>query len=123
MMYIETIWQDILYAVRMMRKNSAFAIAAVLTLALGIGANAAIFSVIRAVLLKPLGYRDADRLVRISVDHLRRNQQDDPFTLSQFEEMNAGARSFSGVGAYGPPESLTISGLGEPEVLKGARVS
>ena len=63
---LETISQDSLYALRTLRKNPAFAVTAVLTLALGIGANTAIFSVIRAVLLKPLPYRDADRLVHIS---------------------------------------------------------
>jgi len=56
---LETISQDLLYALRTMGKNPAFAVTAVLTLALGIGANTAIFSVIRAVLLKPLPYRDA----------------------------------------------------------------
>jgi hypothetical protein len=63
---LETIWQDTLYAARAMRKNPVFAATAVFILALGIGGNTAMFTVIRAVLLKPLDYRDPDKLVRIS---------------------------------------------------------
>jgi len=60
------IWQDALYALRAMRHNPAFAATAVLTLALASGGNTVMFTVIRAVLLKPLQYRDPDRLIRIS---------------------------------------------------------
>jgi hypothetical protein len=56
-------WQDILYALRAMRKNPTFAAAAALTLSLGIGGNTAIFTMIRSVLLRPLDYPDPDRLV------------------------------------------------------------
>ncbi len=111
--FLETIWQDTLYALRAMRQNPAFAATAVLTLALAIGGNTAMFTVIRAVLLKPLQYRDPDRLVNLSGGA----------TPSRFFEMKAGARSFTGLGATTGEENITLSGAAEPEVLKGARVS
>jgi hypothetical protein len=63
--WIENLGQDIRYGALMLRKNPSFAVVVVLTLALGIGANTAIFSVVNAVLLRPLSYRDADRLITV----------------------------------------------------------
>ena len=61
----ETLWQDSRYGVRMLRKYPGFALTVMITLGLGIGANATIFSVINAVLLEPLPYREPDRLIRL----------------------------------------------------------
>jgi putative ABC transport system permease protein len=121
--FLESTWQDIPYALRTLRKNPAFILTAVLTLALGIGGNTAIFTVIRAVLLKPLEFRDPDRLVYFSIDNARRNVRNASFSLTQFTEMQSTAKSFSGLGAYGRPDNVTLSGIGEPETLKAARVS
>ena len=110
---LATIWQDTLYTLRTMRKQPAFAATAVLTLALAIGGNTAMFTVIRAVLLKPLPYPDSDRLVSISGGA----------TPARFAEMKAAARSFSGIGAFTNEDSPTLSAGAEPEVLKGTRVS
>jgi|SRR5579862_7009032 len=111
--FLETIGRDALFALRTMRKQPAFAATAVLTLALAIGGNTVMFTVIRAVLLKPLQYRDPDRLVHICCGA----------TPSRFAEMNAAAQSFTGLGAYTFQENLTFSGAAEPEVLKSVRVS
>jgi putative ABC transport system permease protein len=109
---LETIWQDTLYAVRAMRRIPAFAATAILTLALAIGGNTAMFTVIRAVLLKPLQYRDP-----IGWCHLGRRHA---VTIC---EMQAGAHSFTELGASPRQENITLSGGAEPEVLKGVRVS
>src|SRR6266849_2960155 len=107
------------YAYRILAKQAGFTITAVLTLALGIGGNTAIFTVIRAVLLKPLEYRDPDRLVYFSVDNPRLHLSDNSFGLGQLEEFRAAAKSFTALAAYGRPENVMLSGRGEPEALKG----
>ena len=110
---IETIWQDTRYALRTMRSRPVFAATAIVTLALAIGGNTAMFTVIRAVLLQPLQYREPDRLVRMA----------DGATPSRFAEMKAGAHSFSEIGAFTGLEDLALSGGAEPEVLKAVHVS
>jgi putative ABC transport system permease protein len=110
---LETIWQDTLYALRTMRRKPAFTATAVLTLALAIGGNTAMFTVIRTVLLKPLQYSDPDRLVSISGGA----------TPTLFADIKSGARSFTELGAFTSEENITLSGGVEPEVLKGERVS
>ena len=110
---LEPLWQDIRYALRGMRKKPAFAATAVLTLALGIGGNTAMFTVIRAVVLKPLPYRDPDRMVSISGGA----------TPTRFSEMKAAARSYTELGTYVGPENITLSGGAEPEVLRCIRAS
>lgn len=120
---LESLWQDVRYALRTMRKSAVFTLTAILTLAIGIGGNTAIFTVIRAVLLKPLAFRAPDRLVYLAVDHPREDRFDAQFQLSRFEHMQK-AQVFADLGAYGGNlESMTLSGQGDPEALRGARVS
>lgn len=110
---IQTIWQDVRYALRTLRKNPIFAATTILTLALGIGATTAIFTVVHGVLLKPLAYPDADRLVRITGGA----------TATRFEDIRQ-AESYRGAAAFTVfTENVTLSSLDGPEPLKGARVS
>ena len=109
----ELIARDFGYALRTLRQNPAFAVTAVLTIALGIGGSTAIFSLIRGVLLKPLEYRDPDRLAQISSGA----------TPVHFREIRESARSFSGIGAFAMQENLALTGDFPPEVVKTIRVS
>lgn len=110
---LEAFSRDLLYALRTMRHSPAFSATAALTLALAIGGNTAMFTVIRAVLLKPLDYRDPERLVRIAGGA----------APARFEEMKSGAHSFTGLGAFTSQEDLALAGAAEPEVLTGVHVS
>ncbi|HET7441699.1 MAG TPA: ABC transporter permease [Terriglobales bacterium] len=106
--------RDLVYAARGMRKNTALTVAIVFTVAVGIGANTAIFSAVHAVLLKPLGYYQPDQLVVLN----------EGVTPVRFQEMLANSRSYSDLGAFAVgAEEIALSGVAEPEVLKGARVS
>ena len=112
--FLEALWWDIRYALRAMRKNPLFSTAVVLTIALGIGCNTAMFSVIHAVLLKPLAYREPDRVLILSRGA----------TPVRYGEMKASNQSYTELGAYaGSIAELALSGMGEPEVLHGARIT
>ena len=95
-----TLLQDIRYGARMLVRRPMFTLVAVLTLALGIGANTAIFSVIQAVLLDPLPFREPERLVRIWESRLDRGWTRASFTRANFWDVKARNRTFDGVGTY-----------------------
>jgi putative ABC transport system permease protein len=100
--WLESIASDVKYALRGLRRSPAFAIVVVLTLALGIGANTAIFSVVRGVLLKPLPHRDGDRLVYL------RQSRDGPggtnlsFSVPEVRDFRTGAPSLGAIAEYSP---------------------
>jgi len=122
---MHTLTQDIRYGIRMLLKNPAFTLLAVITLALGIGANTAIFSVVNAVLFRSLPYLHADQLVTIFMSS-RGDEPESriPFAPAGFLNLKANSKSFSDVAALsnkGWPVNLTNAG--EPERLQGFQVS
>jgi predicted permease len=118
---VQTFWQDLRYGLRMLRNSPSFTIIAVLTLALGIGANTAIFSVVQGVLLAPLPYRDPDRLVLVLLNNLRLKS---PTALSyaDFLDWRRAAGSFESMAADSR-RSYDLSAPGTPEHLEGRQVS
>src|SRR5438046_937206 len=114
--------QDVRYGLRMLAKNRAFTAIAVLALALGIGANSAIFSVVNAILLRPLPYKNPDQLVMVweNATHLGfpKNTPAPPNFLD-WQRQNS---VFTGMAAM-VERSFNLTGVGEPERLDGRRVS
>ena len=119
--WIEHLCQDVQYGLRMMRRGPAFTAVAVLTLALGIGANTAIFSVVQGVLLAPLPYHDPDRLVTVWLNNLRLKS---PTSLSyrDFLDWELASPPFENMAAYSR-RSFDLSSPGNPEHLQGREIS
>src|SRR5262245_8789181 len=114
--------QDVRFGVRMMIKNPGFSVAAILTLALGIGGNVAMFTIFNAVLLRPLPYSDPQKLVTLSVARKGELETVNPFSIVRFEMIRDHSRSFAGVAAY-TVEFFNLTGRGEPQQVHAARVS
>jgi predicted permease len=123
---LDELRHDLVYALRSLRSAPGFAAVALLTLALGIGANTAIFSVVRGVLLAPLPFPESDRVVRIWHANRAANESKSVVSEPDYRDWVAGSRSFSALGAYwyqpgGSGANLT--GIGTPERLEGAYVT
>lgn len=119
---LEDLVLDLRYAARVLRHNPGFTIAAVLTFALGIGAASAIFSVVYGVLVRPLPYAHADRLVVLWERHLPRSKDQNVVSVDNFEAWRDSARAFDGMVAVVPRPVTLIEG-GAPERVTGAEIS
>ena len=117
--WLETFWQDIRFGIRTLRKNPGFTAVAILTLALGIGANTAIFSLVNGVLLHPLPYHDPDRLTIVwekNDDGTREN-----VGYATYLEWKAMNKSFQELALYSSWQAVLQ--VGEPEQINGLRVT
>jgi putative ABC transport system permease protein len=120
--WLEEIWQDLRYGARMLRKDPVFTFIAIATLALGIGGNTAIFSVVNGVLLRPLPYKDPQRLVMVFAP--KRLDQEFLISSGGFTVLRNQNQVFEHVAAFLPMlDSSSITGDGEPEFLGGVTVS
>jgi putative ABC transport system permease protein len=118
----EMLRQDTGYALRTMRKNLGFTILAILTLALGIGANTAIFSVVRGVLLRPLPYAQGDQLVFIRQQALKEGIDDTGFSVHEIQDYREQNKSLSGLVEY-HSMAFILYGHGDPDRVRTAVVS
>ena len=117
---MEILWNDARYGARMLARAPGFTFVAVLTLALGLGANTAIFSVVNALLIKPLPLPDSERLVSVSGLDAKGRQQF--ISFPDFEDLQKQAASFEGLSAM-VPQSANLTGRAEPQRVRGGFVS
>src|SRR5262245_44059178 len=113
---------DLVYALRSLRKKPLFTIVAIGTLALGIGANAAIFTVVNGVLLRPLPYPDPDRLTFLWTYNPRQGFDKDVGTYPNYQDWMRQSTSFQSMTAY-TGRSFTLTGAGDPAQIRGAVVT
>jgi predicted permease len=125
MTLIDELRQDLTYAFRSLRAAPAFTAVALLTLALGIGANTAIFSIVRGVLLRPLPFPESDRVVRIWQASRANNQPRERMSEPTFRDIRAASRAFQAMGVYwySGGSGIDLTGDGRPQRLEAAFVS
>jgi putative ABC transport system permease protein len=119
---MQTLWQDLRYGVRMLFKKPGFTLVAVITLALGIGANTAIFTVVNAALLRGLPYRDSERLVHLWETTPRKDFSQHEASYPDFLDWREN-KVFEGVAAYAGGSGMTLTGRGTPERVPATLVS
>jgi predicted permease len=117
---MQIFWQDVRYSLRMLGKNPGFAAVAILTLALGIGANTALFSVVNGVLLRPLPYPQPDRIVVLSENTA--NFDSSSISYPNFLDWQRNNSTFSSIAAY-RSDDFSITGRGEAERVRVGMVS
>jgi putative ABC transport system permease protein len=122
MNFVENLGQDLRYGMRMLHKNPGFTAAAVVTLALGIGANTAIFSVLNAVVLRPLPYKDPGRLAVLWTDNLRQNLHEERTSYPNFEDWKRQSNTFEDM-AFASGFTVNLTGGDTPERIVAARVT
>src|SRR5687768_5759123 len=116
--------KEIGFALRGLRKNPGFAATAIITLALGIGSSTAIFSVVNAILLRPLPYEDPERLAIVWADLRQRNVVDFPFAPGDFKDLrDQGGEVFSGVAAVQTGRQTISDDASRPEMVRMAFVT
>ncbi|HXS93006.1 MAG TPA: ABC transporter permease [Candidatus Limnocylindrales bacterium] len=120
--FVSELGQDVRYGLRMLVNKPTLTIVAVLTLALGVGANTAIFSIVDAVLLRPLPYRDPDRLVRIFFNEPGVGLRDVRFSKPELDDLQTRAGVFEGVTPIYEGSEI-VTGAGQPERLDGVNGS
>ena len=114
---METVFHDVKFALRVFRKSPIFTAVVLLTLALGIGANTAIFSIVNAVLLRPLPFRDSNRLEKITFSNPGVGLRDAPFSVPEFEDLKSRAGVFEEVSVVWPV-SANLTGAKGPQRLE-----
>src|SRR5580704_856744 len=114
--------RDLRVAFHSLKRTQGLAITVILTLALGIGANAAIFTLVRGVLLKPLVNRDEDRLIYICQSAPGIGDESTTFSVPEIKDLRAGVKTLSAFGEFSTFE-FTMIGLGEPRVVRSGLVS
>ncbi len=120
--WLEALWQDLRYGARMLFKQPGFTAIAALTLGLGIGANITIFSVVNAVLLRPLPYPDADRLVFLWSEAPAQNIRERASAYANVADWREQNKSFEDIAAS-DPTVVTLTGAAEPEQVMSVRAS
>ena len=119
--FIETLGQDVRFGLRVLRRNPGFTLTALITLALGIGANTAIFSVIYGVLLRPLPYKEGHRLVVLNQQARLNNVNNLGFSVKEFQDYRDQNRTMEMVEHHAM--SFILYGRGEPERVQTSVVS
>src|SRR5438067_5219097 len=116
---MNTLWQDIRFGLRMLAKHPSFTVVAIITLALGIGANTAIFSVVNAVLLRPLAFNDPGQLVAIHATNQQKGITTNEVSQTDALDWQAQSRSFADLALIGG-WNFNLTKVEEPERIQGA---
>lgn len=123
---LDILMQDLRFAFRTLKRDRGFAIVAILILALGIGANIAVFSVVNTILLRPLPFRDSEQLVRIVEKNPKAGESTKTYTADatqDFQQQNRSFQSVSGYFAFTGPDNFKLVGNGQPIPLTGLLVA